>query len=116
MMRMIDADDLDTEIVECSVADQAYLDGHHQPVMSMLAKVVYERVREKIKNAPTVDTEPERHGHWIIKDDWCTCSVCRESMHYSNGLNEKPSIINAMSMRVHYCPSCAAKMDERKEE
>lgn len=74
------------------------------------------QVRRFIEMARTVEAEPVRHGHWIIKDDWCTCSVCRESMHYNNGLNEKPSIINAMSMIVHYCPSCGAKMDQRKED
>ena len=112
MSDLIDRDELLSEMEEYYErrSEEANMTGNRSPC------VTWNDAVSLIKSAPTVDTEPVGHGHWIIKDDWCTCSVCRESMHYSNGLNEKPSIINAMSMRVHYCPSCGAKMDGREEK
>lgn len=58
---------------------------------------------EDIKNAPTVEAEPVKHGEWkeIVTHNGCTpdydciCSNCNESgvPHYK------------------YCPHCGAKMD-----
>lgn len=51
-----------------------------------------------IEDAPTVDAEPVRHGHW----EEFHCSVCGE-MGWDN--------------EDKYCPNCGAKMDgERKED
>ena len=58
---------------------------------------------EDIKNVPTVEAEPVKHGKWkeIVTHNGCTsdydciCSNCNESgvPHYK------------------YCPHCGAKMD-----
>lgn len=68
-------------------------------------------VADMISDAPTVKAEPE-HGHWIISGEWCTCSECKQSLHYVRGKG-KSNLINALSMAVYYCPNCGAKMDEK---
>ena len=52
-----------------------------------------------LREAPTIDVAPVRHGWWIMHDDefglTCECSVCHiETMGDGN-----------------YCPNCGAKMD-----
>lgn len=53
-----------------------------------------------INEAPAVDAEPVRHGHWDDSFDGITpyCSVCGMS---HNCINRTPD----------YCPHCGAKMD-----
>lgn len=61
---------------------------------------------DEIANAPTIDAETVRHGHWIEcplrkypKEHIDVCSVC----------NSK-----ALA-KYNYCPNCGAKMDEVSE-
>ena len=57
-----------------------------------------------IEEAPTVDAEPVRHGHWLTSPTgWLYCSECE---------GEPPCEIN---VRTDYCPNCGAKMDEVEE-
>lgn len=49
-----------------------------------------------VENAPTVDAEPVRHGHWEWDGDYI-CSNCGERGHRN---------------KWKYCPNCGAKMDE----
>ena len=64
-------------------------------------------VYEIIKNAPTIDTEPIRHGKWIYKEfepskvGFFECSECGYV-----AFNEKV---------CHYCYNCGAKMNEVEE-
>lgn len=52
-----------------------------------------------IKDAPTIDVEPVRHGHWIHNGFMeVKCSDCRNVFHELEDTN--------------YCPSCGCKMDE----
>lgn len=57
-----------------------------------------------VENAPTVDAEPVRHGHWIFNpkdaiEMMFTLPKCSEcGAESSDGGN--------------YCPNCGAKMDE----
>lgn len=58
-------------------------------------------VYESIKNAPTIDAEPVRHGHWnIIKGMPTQCSSCG---YYVKQKTYK------------YCPYCGAKMEGVEE-
>lgn len=53
-----------------------------------------------IKNAPTVDVQEVKHGHWIDTTAYCgefTCSVCKET---------------CVTNKYKYCPYCGTKMDE----
>lgn len=72
-----------------------------------------DRIREIVKDAPTVDAEPVRHGKWIktfryIGENVNTgepeeiyahdCSIC--GWHTGN-----------QGKYFNYCPNCGAKMD-----
>lgn len=65
-----------------------------------------EQIIDIINNAPTIEAEPVRHGHWeahdmSIKDVPVeACSICGR---WSYGYCER------------YCPKCGAKMDEVDE-
>ena len=59
---------------------------------------------ETVRNAPTVDAQPVRHGRWIEPypyDIWdCyECSCCKEKF----------------DKITNYCPNCGAKMDAEVE-
>lgn len=81
-MRLIDADAL-TEKVRCT---NRYFD-----------------VKFDIDEAPTIDAEPVRHGHWVANRlcDFWGCSCCGESTFLESD--------------YQYCPNCGAKMDEVSE-
>lgn len=90
-MRLIDADEL------CDDVDNYEFTEHSD----------YSNVRDMIDYAPTIDTEPVRHGHWTSLNVLIGCSVCMNTLNrdaieksavYENGL-------------PNYCPHCGAKMD-----
>lgn len=84
-MRLVDADKIfDNNIL--IIHEEAY-DAVHAII-------------EKINNAPTVDAEPVKHGHWInVPRPGIQCSEC------------KATIIVEMQY-AHYCPNCGAKMED----
>lgn len=62
----------------------------------------------KLKNMPTVEAEPIRHGHWIVEFENdngrdLRCSECRTKFYVGKGRDG------------NYCPNCGAKMDEEEE-
>ncbi len=70
----------------------------------------------ELKNMPTVDAMPVRHGKWVqryikiggqVFKHGMQCSVCAE-----------PALDNeGDDYLTYYCPNCGARMDgERKEE
>lgn len=63
-----------------------------------------ERLEEILKNTPTVDAEPVKHGHWYVDGGCAYCSNCKN--------NFKKQIMN----HAKYCPICGAKMDEVEDE
>lgn len=69
----------------------------------------YRKVVDAIMDLPTVETEPVKHGHWIMVHDSlvaCKCSVCgSEYFWYEDDINGYP-----------YCAKCGARMDEEMEE
>lgn len=62
-------------------------------------------VYESIKNAPTIEAEPTRHGKWTITEVFdfknMTCSSCGWLYEYYLGLEEE----------WNYCPHCGARME-----
>ena len=68
-------------------------------------------VTNSIRNAPTIDAEPVRHGRWLYNSyptvwyghgeppEW-VCSECEERAYNTHD----------------YCPNCGAKMDGGKDD
>ena len=65
-----------------------------------------------VDDAPTVDAEPIRHGHWIPSSHeepiTFKCSVC--GLGYDDEETGCPIYYEWL-----YCPDCGAKMDEVEE-
>lgn len=98
-MRLIDADALLELYDGC--------EGLHVPV---------EVVIQNIKDMPTIEAEPVRHGHWNkryyqmpdgsnLEMFWC--SNCREEFSYDaeTGISITDS---------NYCPHCGSRMDGKE--
>ena len=69
---------------------------------------------EDIENAPTIDAELIRHGHWEV--GWYLVSTSRGRRY------TKASVCSCCHQqskrgrsRYSYCPNCGAKMDEVTE-
>lgn len=81
-----------------------------EPVMRCLQMIL-----DDVKESPTVDAVPVRHGRWIIRDNpgtgWyrATCSECGEDV-----TSTAPCIGFFPNAKViwDYCPYCGARMDE----
>ena len=72
----------------------------------------YYEIEEVIKNAPTVDAEPVKHGHWDDMGDFEQCSVC----HGTHLKRFQTYYGEATWVKMSYCPNCGAKMDESEEQ
>lgn len=55
-----------------------------------------------IENAPTIETEPIRHGKWLFNGYQTKCSVCDDVIELEVG----------QKWNSPYCPNCGAKMEE----
>lgn len=88
-MRFIDADEL-----KKSIEEDEELKSNSLAYLLMNLMTCY------IDDAPTIDAEPVRHGHWVICSDgyYPYCSKCKQEPSGKNMTN--------------YCPNCGAKMDE----
>ena len=70
-----------------------------------------DRVSEKIEDAPTIEAEPVRLGHWIIdrkfgndimsNEQMVICSECKQGIFWG---------------KQNYCPYCGAKMGDLPNE
>lgn len=95
-MRLIDADAL----LESGICAEY---GHND---NGLLLIPMRDVTNSIRNAPTIDAEPVRHGRWLYNyyptvwyghgepPEW-VCSECEERAYNT----------------YDYCPNCGAKMD-----
>ena len=61
---------------------------------------------KELRYVKTIDAEPVRHGHWIMKPNgYGTCSNCQKcSLDIMGGVDS------------NYCPNCGAKMDEEEQK
>lgn len=65
---------------------------------------------EIIRDLPSVEVEPVKHGEWIKNEGrhgW-HCSVCREDDFYAF---VRDSDTGENKLQDHYCPNCGSKMD-----
>lgn len=96
-MRLIDADKLEDVLAKHLThyyGDSDYYEGISQG----FNLAIYD-----VKETPTIDAEPTRHGKWIdVKGsngkDYRKCSECLHTQEITGLLN--------------YCPVCGARMDE----
>ena len=98
-MKLIDADALDAEMYHKSFEVD---DGRN--VWNSGLWIRYKIFEEAIRDAPTIDAVPVRHGKWIdetIKPYGLVhhpfkCNLCGDHAEFSSP----------------YCPNCGARMDE----
>lgn len=67
----------------------------------------FNEIELRIKEAPTIEAEPVRHGEWVdgmpyTNSHWRVCSECHRSADHPAGGHE-------------YCGHCGAKMDGGNE-
>lgn len=98
MSRLIEADGL-----KKSIEEDEELKSNSLAYLLMNLMTCY------IDDAPIIDAEPVRHGHWISVPHKSAriCSVCEHDEPYKNAPDDA-DIFN-------YCPHCGAKMDEVSE-
>lgn len=109
-MRPIDGDALEQAIQELKKSPW-YNGGNGNYERIIRAEVVGIVTDLCVKQAPTLDYEPVRHGYWrFVQYDvnpqvgnW-HCSVC----------NRIP-LIDAIGF-AKYCPNCGARMDAKEDE
>lgn len=96
-MRLIDADKLFQGTIICA------------PTFKHVE--IAQKLMEEVKNAPTVDAEPVRHGKWIKGMNYdgiyeWQCSVCKRGWTHRTDkdiCDEK------------YCYNCGAKMEKEED-
>lgn len=99
MPRLIDADALADELA-------VLLERNRKLIDEWLANLI----EDAVDDAPTVDAEHVKHGHWINhfddlfpEESTQECSVCHAEQ-MGTMLND------------NYCPNCGAKMDEEGKD
>jgi hypothetical protein len=112
-MRLIDADELlnRTANLEAVALEQVakYEPSENPREWHRWTGILQERTAFKydLMDAPTIETEPIRHGHWeyvkkrLVRGGYVDvnkCSICHK--------------IIMPHLKPNYCPYCAAKMDE----
>lgn len=96
-MRLIDGDALEQSLTE--KGDDYKVSMFATSNDCNIARLVAFECAEEVKNAPTIEVEPVRHGKWgeyQIPHIIC-CSEC----DYGTCVDEK----------TKFCPNCGAKMD-----
>lgn len=86
-MRLIDADNLKPDT-------KTFTSAYSEELTEFYSQKV-------IDNAPTVEAEPVRHGHWKYDKNAPYCSNCGEEARV---ITPNPCC---------YCPNCGAKMDRK---
>lgn len=74
-------------------------------------------IRQGIQDTPTVDAEPVRHRHWILKDDFfARCSNCGHQTFERKVVNCWADQYWERFEMPRYCPNCGRKMDEEADD
>ena len=93
-MKLIDADTLVKEVCTISCNKDRNASPHINSCFETGCKAVI-----AIENAPVIEAEPVRHGHWIYTGSGTECNVCHEIQYGIDNYR-------------FYCQNCGAKMDE----
>ena len=99
-MRLIEADKQEIIIEELE-----NICMNNEYVLELLAE---------LKNQPTVDAEPVRHGKWIETED----NITFDTMYKCSECGEEFMLIDGTPTQnlYNYCPNCGAKMGESDNE
>lgn len=63
-------------------------------------------IRQSIRDVPSADVAPVKHGRWIDGDYRCVTAVCSKCKHLRLGNGAKFATRIAL-----YCEHCGARMD-----
>lgn len=98
-MRLIDADAIIAVMDKCAETPE-----------DAVAKLCYSYTSRILKDAPTIDAVPVRHGEWEVISVAETgfskrvrCTYCKKERIYATNFD-------------NFCPNCGAQMGEWKEE
>lgn len=110
MTRLIDADALDAEMYHKSFEVD---DGRN--VWNSGLWIRYKIFEEAIRDAPTIDAVPVRHGKFIGTE--YDGYADGNPVYYEWKCSECGCIFEDDEPTYNYCPNCGARMDaERKED
>ena len=106
-MRLIDADEL-----KAALKNFVYLTevSQHSDLVEG-ENIAFKKALELLDNAPTIEAEPIRHGHWETDKEKVShkCSVCGSCIYVVAEPGEK-------RIPMYYCDQCGTKMDEEDAE
>lgn len=102
-VRLIDANALRRKFIEG--------DGHDDDRFTEGFNFAAQVYREYIDDAPTIDSQPVKQGHWIRKAIFYVCSECGIELIDDNF--EQIAIFPEGYMP--FCPNCTAKMEGVKK-
>ena len=108
-MRLIDANRLKQNVLDWENCPNGFSDTYDKS-----------RIIGEIDEAPTIDAEPIRYGHWIECESengvyFHECSVCKQRDMYQGTFTEWGVKGFSFYFKRRYCPFCGAKMDEVEE-
>ena len=105
-MRLIDADKL---IERCDIEATGG---------ESFWRVMWQEFAKTVKDMPTVEAEPVRHGRWVETDEteefYGFLSQCTNCGKLSLVYDNDPEVPEYGA--THYCPNCGAKMDEEEKD
>ena len=124
-MRLIDAGTIEPLLKEERDFHKKMYDNMQQPwehddkQISGAYYTAYSKSYHAVKDAPTIDAVPVRHGEWIECEDLesalkgkVICSNCREPQQSLVITNEYVCFKN---QKTNFCPNCGAKMDGKEK-
>ena len=110
-MRLIDADNLIPMIRYATIDSEVGI----FPIL-----IGFDAIKKVVDEAPTIDAEPVRHGHWIEYEPdngihFHKCSECGQGDMYQGTITDWNGRGFSFYYKRQYCPVCGAKMDEVEE-
>lgn len=105
MAKLIDREELYNKVYQLACDSAGVIDGICSDYAHGLATAAH-----MIEEAPAVDVLPVRHAYWIMHPHGAECSECKYTFRI------QPTLPTVMPLKPwwRFCPSCGAKMDEKR--
>ena len=73
--------------------------------------ISYRAVRIRLREIPTEDVAPVRHGKWIVASEWLVCSLC--GSRFDSGCDTPSEVDDYLDAGYapNFCLNCGAVMD-----